>query len=266
MNTNKKICNTPDAIIIGAQKCGTSTLHNSLISHSNIQGPIDAVTNEPMKEIDFFCDGKKWDKGINWYFSNFPQTSKLKIDSSPNYLANPFCYKRIASVIPDVKIIICLRNPVDRAYSQYNHYSQLLPNTKHWDWIHDVDFFTNINLEFFKINNFKGRDIDLITNYAGIVTRGIYIEQINHLLRYFKRSKIYVTIMDNWDINYEAELNNILLFLGQEKEKLVNTVEHKRIYEVKPISKRERSVLKDFYMPFNESLFDFLGFGIPEWG
>jgi hypothetical protein len=56
------------------------------------------------------------------------------LDATPQYLVSLNKHKSMAKAFPDARIVISLRNPVDRAYSQYNHYMQMLPKTEDWDW------------------------------------------------------------------------------------------------------------------------------------
>jgi len=248
----------PHVIVIGAQKCGTTSLHMSLIKHSGIYGAVNPATKEPIKEMDFFFEDEHWSKGVDWYWSHFENDSGLTLDSSPNYLLNALCYQRIHEVIPHVKLILTLRNPVDRAYSQYNHYVQELPRSKTFDWDYTKDFAGNVNEQF------RSKRTSA-SCFLGMVHKGIYIEQINLLLQYFDRSQLYITVMENWKDRYEAELENILQFLGLATEPLPDAIRHKRDYYVEPRNERTARKLAEFYKPYNELLFDFLGYDVPEW-
>ena len=112
----------PDFIVIGCQKCATTSLYDYLIQHPNISSATE-------KEIHFF--DSNYNVGITWYRSFFPtvfskQFSKLRKEkfvtgeASPMYIFNPIVSKRILSILPNVKLIAILRNPIDRAYSHYN--------------------------------------------------------------------------------------------------------------------------------------------------
>jgi sulfotransferase family protein len=249
--------NLPGAMIAGAQKCGTTTLHYSLINHSGINPPIDPVNGTLIKEINFFSSRKRWEMGLEWYGSHFSGEG-LSLDSSPNYLSTPSCYQCIHSILPEVKIIICIRDPVWRAYSQYNHYRQDLPQSSSWDWIANKDFLTNLRLEVYGRTNWE-------LDFSGFLSKGIYVNQIIQLLRYFKREQLYITVMEKWRFEYEDELDNILAFLGLERESLPEAVAHKRKYDVEALEPATIELLTDFYRPFNERLFELLGFKIPEW-
>jgi hypothetical protein len=258
MNTKPDL---PEIIIIGAQKCGTSSLNWSLKAHSEIYGAKDPETGKPVKEVDFFYDNEKLKKGIDWYRSHFVGATGTCLDASPNYFPLTQCYGHMKELMPDAKIIISLRNPIYRAFSQYNHNTHELPLSETWDWFYKKSFLENIEAEL----SYLSENIDNITNFSGIVSRGIYIKQINQLLLHFNRADIYFTIMDFWPTTYESELINIQKFLKKKIEILPTDIKHKRLYTTEPLSVKAKSILKDFYRPYNQQLFDLLGFEIPEW-
>lgn len=250
--------NLPNAIIIGAQKCGTSSLFYSLVKHSNINGPVDPESYSLIKEVDYFYSDIKYNRGDEWYKSLFNAKKGMFLEASPNYATRRYCYSRMHTVVPDAKLILCIRNPINRAYSQYNHYKQILPLSKNWDWECSQDFLTNIKSELRRRN-------DVERNFDGFLSKGIYILQIKELMRYYKQSQIFISLMDLWPLYFEEELKKVLTFLGQEIELLPNQILHKRPYTVEPLGVREKRILKEFYRPYNEELFNFLGYEIPDW-
>jgi hypothetical protein len=104
----------PDFLVIGAQKAGTTALYAYLRWHPGITGP-------SWKEVSFF--DRHWWRGEAWYRGQFPLRSggKLVGEASPSYLFHPLAPERARAVVPDAKLIALLRDPVDRAYSQYQH-------------------------------------------------------------------------------------------------------------------------------------------------
>lgn len=101
----------PDFIIIGAQKCGTTSLFNYLSKHPDVSLPEE-------KEIHFF--DKFYNKGINWYKKNFLNDGMLTGEATPYYIYHPHVTVRISSCCPNAKLIVMLRNPIDRAYSNFS--------------------------------------------------------------------------------------------------------------------------------------------------
>jgi len=104
----------PQFIIIGAQKAGTTTLYDALTQHPN-------VVRAKAKELHYFDN--LFRLGLNWYRSCFPEAGEDSItgEASPYYLFHPLAPARCNRSLPGVKIVVLLRNPVDRAYSHYQH-------------------------------------------------------------------------------------------------------------------------------------------------
>ncbi len=109
--------NLPNLIIIGAQKCGTTSLHYYLGLHPQI-----SMSKE--KELNFFLGRHNWNKGIEWYKSNFTGKARIYGESSPSYTTYPFSGavpERMYSIVPEAKLIYILRDPIDRIISHYIH-------------------------------------------------------------------------------------------------------------------------------------------------
>jgi Sulfotransferase family len=116
----------PNLIVIGAHKCGTSSLHYYLDLHPEIE------MSSP-KELRFFYDRPlegtsspvewfqrgNWSRGVEWYRSHFSPLARVRGESSPTYTAPVFpdAAERMHSVVPDVRLIYLVRNPVDRMLS-----------------------------------------------------------------------------------------------------------------------------------------------------
>jgi Sulfotransferase domain len=107
----------PNLIVIGAAKCGTTSLHEYLDEHPQI-----AMSRE--KELHFFVDRKNWGRGIPWYEAQFDASAPVRGESSPGYSAYPL-YEgvpaRMAATIPDAKLVYLVRDPVERVVSHYTH-------------------------------------------------------------------------------------------------------------------------------------------------
>ena len=107
----------PNALIIGAAKCGTTSLHNYLASHPDI-------CMSSVKETAFFVAERNWSKGLAWYRSHFRGQARVCGESSPAYTMHPRFSgvpERIHQVIPDVKLIYLVRDPIERIRSDYAH-------------------------------------------------------------------------------------------------------------------------------------------------
>src|SRR5438067_227401 len=117
----------PDFLIIGTQRGGTTSLYHYLKTHPCVESATTSDTH--------FFD-KKFSKGLGWYRGHFPTWMEkyyaqmrgqrfVTGEASSSYLFHPHVPKRVVQVLPHVKLIVLLRNPVDRAYSQYYHAIEL---------------------------------------------------------------------------------------------------------------------------------------------
>jgi hypothetical protein len=104
----------PNLIVIGAAKCGTTALHRYLDLHPEI-------SMSRVKEPGFFCSSEDWSRRLGWYESLFG-SAKVRGESSPSYTnfpRNRGVPERIASLVPDARLVYLVRDPVDRTITQY---------------------------------------------------------------------------------------------------------------------------------------------------
>jgi hypothetical protein len=113
----------PDFLIVGAQKAGTTFLYQELIRHPNV---LPALT----KEIHYFDDRyARWRNAYAGFFPAVPRAAGrsryVTGEASPGYVFHPHAARRIASDLPDAKLVLLVRDPVVRAHSQYLHERRL---------------------------------------------------------------------------------------------------------------------------------------------
>jgi hypothetical protein len=104
----------PTFLIIGAQKCGTTSLHHYLVQHPEIGAP-------RKKEVHYFDLASR--RRLTWYRSFFPVMGRYPhaLESTPYYLFHPAVPARVRATLPEAKLIVLLRDPMQRTYSHYNH-------------------------------------------------------------------------------------------------------------------------------------------------
>ena len=105
----------PNFLVIGSQKAGTTSIYHVLKAHPQIFQP-------ERKEINYFFHEEEYAKGENWYrqyFENIPEGVKALGEATPGYIVHPEAPARIHRLLPDAKLILTVRHPVNRAYSQY---------------------------------------------------------------------------------------------------------------------------------------------------
>jgi hypothetical protein len=232
----------PDFVIIGAQKSGTTSLFYNLNKHPHIKM---VCSNPKTNEMHFFNNEDTWAKGIDWYKGHFNHPNCLQGEKTPEYFTDHVCHKRMASYIPKARLILLLRNPVDRAFSQWNHFNQIYTVSKKWGW-EKTDFENSIERN------------------KSVLLRGIYIQHIRHLLNYYVHDMIYIGVAERIQKNPQYEFNAICLFLGVKPINIEYDSRHVRDYS-QPMKSETRKKLLEFYRPYNEELYDFLGYRISEW-
>lgn len=253
----------PDFIIIGAMKCATTVLWHNLNKHpeitmgKNVEDPKKAST-----EIRFWNNGRPhhtWEKGIDWYKNLFDGICCG--EKCANYIEYKAVFAKMYQYIPKVKLILCVRNPVDRAYSEYN----MQKTTKRYK-----DDFTLP-----------------LAKKRGYIRRGEYYNQLkNNVLSFFDPSQVYLIVQERMKKDTNKELNNLYDFIGVSKydlnsysvaarvatDKELDLVADSKIKnykvwssEYKPMTKIIRKQLEEYFKPHNAKLFKFIGNDIPEW-
>src|SRR5690606_6317559 len=115
----------PDFLIVGGQRCGTTSMYRALAAHPAV---LKAVLHKGVHYFDI-----NYHRGLSWYRGHFPlqRTARavaahtgvapLTFESSPCYMYRPLAAGRIAADLPWVRLIVLVRDPVERAYSQHAH-------------------------------------------------------------------------------------------------------------------------------------------------
>jgi hypothetical protein len=171
----------PDFIVIGAMKSGTTSLHHYLNLHPEI-----SMSNP--KEIDFFSLDSNWEKGVKWYENHFTENTKICGESSTSYTKYPAfdnAAKRMYSVLPNVKIIYLIRDPIERIVSHYiQNYSagrenraisKALKNFKNNHYINCSKYYYQLK-QYFKYYN--STDITIISSNELLDNRRKTLQEI----------------------------------------------------------------------------------------
>lgn len=198
-----------DFIIMGTQKGGTTALATNISKHPEIY--IDGNTNPFKSEIHYF-DIKLY-KGLDWYKSHFNYNKKMVGDKTPDlmYLDHTFPY--IQSINPYIKIILILRNPIERAFSSWKLVKKYFNETRSFkDAIQD------------EIKNKLHENKTFNTGMTHYLQKGLYYKQILNILQWFSKDNLLVLISENVKKNMNSEYNKIYKFLNV---KLLNNIKYK---------------------------------------
>ncbi|KAL5103383.1 Bifunctional heparan sulfate N-deacetylase/N-sulfotransferase 2 [Taenia crassiceps] len=111
----------PAAVIVGPQKTGTTALLAFMAMHPDLQ-PNRFLPHPPYEEVQFFSDFTTYSKGVSFYMDQFLSLSTgINFEKSATYFDSSLAVTRMAALLPNVKIIVLLRDPVLRAHSWYQH-------------------------------------------------------------------------------------------------------------------------------------------------
>lgn len=257
----------PDFIIIGVQKGGTTSLFQYLGQHPEILPPKE-------KELAYFAWNQS--KGLNWYLKKFPKKTekadRLTFEGTPAYIYLKKAPKLISKLFPDIKFILLLRDPVERAYSHWQFYHESKFVREQQPHLKDNRSFEDA------INDELGKE--KISWHSRYLDRGKYVQQIRNWYRYFEKDQILILESKTFKEKPKDTLQQVTQFLGisnyyekysfEEKgeEGLKKTVDERngeilRKYNVNKyvnnLDSNTKKKLRDYYRPFDEELEQLLG-------
>jgi hypothetical protein len=256
----------PDFLIIGVQKGGTTSLYRYLNEHPNIGGA-------NIKEVDYF--GKYYRRGLSWYRAQFPTLYRKRYtrdilkenyilgEASPNYFFQPHVPERVARVLPQAKLIVLLRNPVERAYSHYRHNA-----TRGFE---HASFAEAVASEEQRIQAEREKALRdewyYSTTYMrqSYLAKGIYVDQLKHWLEFFPREQVLVLKSEDLYEEPERIYKQTLAFLAvpplvpeslQKGFQQHNKSEDSLPGEIDP---QLREQLLAYFEPYNARLYECVG-------
>ena len=263
---------SPDVYIVGAQKAGTTTLQSLLKKHPDIAPP-------DVKEVAFFDRDPEYSKGTDYYLEQFPRkwplSKKVTLDATPIYLYTPTCAERIHAFCPDARIIILLRDPVERAYSAWNMYRRMIEEGKRIETLKDRAEGSNSDVRDFWLERIERRkwmtfdeciDVETRPEASGTILpdcirRGLYAQQLERYRAVFKDHQIKLFRFSEIVSDSLSVVKQTADFLGLRpfnwsriKIKQSNVGEYKQM-----ITDSQRSVLDAFYEESNRKIFEHTG-------
>lgn len=257
--------------IVGAQKCGTTSLHVYLNQMPGFHG------SSP-KELHYFDREDNYSRGAVWYDRHFIDRGEgYYFETSPSYLARKKVPERIHEYNPEAKIIIILREPVDRAYSAWNMYRQwsekgVIPSLiqrgqygEKESLLYEV-FFKNgcpAFSEYIKIERSLIQQNDL-SEEPSILRRGIYYPQIRRYIDVFGRANVMILGFNDLIEKTDDVISSIADFVSENTFflrsgfSIEKVIKNKRPY-ASGIGNTEKEILRAFYAEHNALLFEYLG-------
>ena len=199
----------PDFLIIGGLKCGTTSLYQYLCTHPQIHAAM-------RKELFYF--DRFFDRGTYWYRSHFPMDFNhqnwLTGEASPHYIQHPLAAERIRELMPNIKLIVLLRDPVLRLLSHYKH------NVRNgWE---TLDFAAAMEAEESRVAQTLKNTVDHPEAFEfdalkfSYFRKGLYADQLVRWYSVFPPAQILVLQSESLFRNPRAVVDQTLHFLGLE--------------------------------------------------
>ena len=243
----------PDFVVIGAMKCGTSTLFERLRQHPQI-------VPSHRKEVHFF--DRHYDSGERWYRAQFPYTwnvpqGAISGEASPFYLLCPPIAGRIHAFNPNMRLIALLRDPVERAISHYFHALRSGKETLPIMEALDAEQERTADAWQRALQGQCSYDRELI--WFSYQRRGLYLEQLQRYWQVFDPQQLYIESSDRLFSDPAACLADIFDFLGVDAGFRVPVQKSRGIAtnkETLPDAVYER--LRDYFREPNARLFSAL--------
>ncbi len=260
-------------LMVGCSRCGTTWVDKALRDHPEVYLPRN-------KQTYFFEDN--YDKGIGWYLNHFQniQPSHRAIGEIATYYSQPDLVPLLAEHFPHAKLLMSVRNPVDRAYSFYQSRASK--------------------------SNWKSVEQAIEEQPNEIIERGKYSDQIEAILKHFPEEQFKVVFFDDLKSHPEQFLKSILQFLRVDDsfessqigqmvqvtidprirrtlkkmglqplmdyvsdrpigDKIRSFLKKSNMRRYKPINSNDKQLLQEIYRPYNIKLQELTGRDLSAW-
>ena len=245
----------PDFLVIGAKRCGTTSLFYHLPEHP-------CIPKSSHDNMGFFNDN--YHLGVNWYKSFFPTIftrNKIKskfgnflaFDVTTTYMEEESTANNVYQTKPNMKIIVILRNPVDRTYSHF------LKNVREKVEKRNFESAVEENMGRMKKESYEQHETKpkFIVDENNYLKKGLYALQLRHWLKIFPRENILIVSTEEFESDQQAIYNKIFKFLNISQFKVKNTEKMEK-GSYPPMKSETRNLLLDYFRSHNQELFELI--------
>jgi hypothetical protein len=250
----------PGFLIVGAQRAGTVTMYRVISQHPGVLKPV------LHREVHYFDDG--YERKLGWYRAHFPLEayarrierstgiSPIAFETSPYYMFHPLAGERIVRDLPGVKLLVLVRDPVERAHSAHAHEVA-------WRY-EDLRFEAALEVEGARLEGeverilANPRYVSHSHRHHAYVARGRYIEQLERLEALFSRERIHVIDSGDFFTQPERVYDAALEFL-ELPHRGYPSFPRENARPRAPMSDSVRHALDVHFLPFDERLAKWLG-------
>jgi hypothetical protein len=254
----------PDFLILGTKRGGTTSLWNYLLDHPGVMPMFPPAQN--FKSPHYFY--WHYDLGPRWYRSHFATEAQRRRgaertrhpvaagEASPYYLYDPRVPGRVHELMPGVRLIVMLRDPVERAYSHYKERVRA--------GVEELTFEHALESEPERTAGEVNRMMAEPSYYSrphdwySYRDRGIYLPQLRRWRDAFPAEQMLVIRSEDFYRDPKTEYDRVLAFLGLAGHRL-RTVDRWNYRPAEGMADRTRAELRQFYAPHNAELEEYLG-------
>ncbi|GAB3222192.1 hypothetical protein GCM10027447_08840 [Glycomyces halotolerans] len=257
----------PGLLLCGGQRCGTTSLYRALAQHPAVLKPVFH------KGVHYFDTA--YDRGPSWYRAHFPTKAAARrvaehtglapiaFESSPYYLYHPLAARRFVRDLPDVKVIVLVRDPVERAWSHHAH-----EVARGFEDI--TDFADAVKAEPDRLLGTEERlridegHYSFEHQHHAYIGRGRYTDYLEPLAELIGRDRVLVLDSGEFFTRPEDAFEQVLRFLRLPWVGEFSFARHNARGRPSPMSASLRRRLTEHFEPYDARLADWLG-GTPSW-
>lgn len=254
----------PDFLILGTKRGGTTSMWIDLLDHPSMLPLFPPRQN--LKSPHYFA--RYYNRGDRWYRSHFATSDEQRSlrrktgaaitgEASPYYLYHPHAPERVRATLPEVKLIVMLRDPVKRAYSHY------------WERVHagvePLSFDEAVANEDARVaGELERMASDPLAyseghDYYTYRDRGIYLPQLERWFARFPREQILIVRSEDFYTDSQTVYDDVTDFLGVSRHRLVTPRHFNNRPPPAPMTRATEDYLTEFFAPYNDALYDYLG-------
>jgi Sulfotransferase domain len=248
--TRRRKIDRLDFILAGAQKSGTTALHYFLSRHPDI-------TMGKKQEIHFFDNDALFvsEPDYELLHKHYPPLAPSSIagDCTPSYLYHEPAAERIWNYNPKIKLLVLLRNPVDRAFAHWN--------MQRYRGREPLDFFDAVREEQMRITGAPATE----ARRFAYVARGFYGQQLERFFKFFPREQVKVVKFEDFKGNQRETLASILSFLGRKPLRSVRNKDRNIVPYQRSMNWEERVFLYHLFAEDIAKVEQLLGLDCSDW-
>jgi Sulfotransferase domain len=242
----------PGYLVVGTKRGGSTSLAEWIDEHPNV------APCRNRKGTHYF--DTNFGRGPAWYASRFERPDDkylLTGEASPYYMFHPLCPTRIQAELPDVKLLVVLRNPIDRAWSQYQYEVARGHETEPIQAALDLEP-QRLDGEIERLiadPGYEGYEY----RHHGYLLRGHYADQIQELYRLFPVEQVMVLQSEQMFADPHNVLDRVWDFLELPRTRLDHLTPQNANAAPRKIDDVTLARLENYYRPLNEALYELPG-------